>query len=73
MEEHEEADGILSVTSITSATLAAPPSCIEFSKRDAEIFVVGTYSLEEGDQPLEGGTQARSGSLLVFRWTGEDL
>ena len=74
--DHE--DGSERIRSLSAHTLSAQPSCIDFSKQIPNIFVIGTYQLDESgsedssiltdetpepEQPL----QSRSGNLLLFR------
>ena len=68
-----EVDVATTIKSTTSTVLATPPSCIEFSRLDPELMVVGTYSLvEQGDQS-ESGLQSRNGSLIVLHYSGKNL
>ncbi len=71
--------------SIVNITLDSQPSCLEFSCRDPEYFVVGTYVLEaqENSEPNGSETslqdevsrpkQTRKGSLMLFRLQGHIL
>ena len=52
--------------SFASVILDAPPSCIEFSRKVSQIFVVGTYSLIEAEDA--SAPQSRNGSLVLMRW-----
>lgn len=63
-----------SITSQWSSVLDAPPSCVAFCPRHADILVVGTYVLHQQDEaarPLEAGdaatSQKRTGSLIFYR------
>ena len=38
------------IESTISTTLDLPPSCIEFSPLNPELFIVGTYNLEKDDE-----------------------
>ena len=79
-EDIEEA----TVSSI-SITLDSQPSCLEFSRRNPEYFVVGTYVLEadeksessesesSGKDETSRPKQNRSGSLMLFQLQGENL
>lgn len=77
-------DGSVLVNSQISLTLDLPPSCIQFCRRHAEFFVVGTYNLqkdeegqaeghEQNDSSVTKTLQSRNGSLLVFKLDGLDL
>ncbi len=60
--------------SLTSITLELPPSCIEISSAFPDLFVVGTYYLEQQTNDQSGSLpQERRGSLLLFRLAGQNL
>ena len=64
------ADGAATLCS-TRAVLAAPPSCVAFSRVAPGLLVLGTYSLDGDAGAADGATQSRSGSLLVYRLGGD--
>ena len=73
MSKRLEVDVATSIKSTTSTVLATPPCCIEFSRLDPELMVVGTYSLVEQRDQSESGSQSRNGSLIVLRYNGKNL
>lgn len=50
-----EANQYDNITKLCSTVLDLPPSCIEFSPKNPEYFVVGTYNLEK-----EGTTETKN-------------
>ncbi|KAF2102104.1 hypothetical protein NA57DRAFT_73540 [Rhizodiscina lignyota] len=68
-----------SIVPLKSLILEAPPSCIEFSALFPDVFVVGTYVLEQtpghsADATLENSTpQTRHGELVYFRLSGDNI
>lgn len=73
-----------SIASTQSLTLELPPSCAQFCPAHPEYLVVGTYSLQIEDEAatnlmVQDGyvatpkPQSRSGSLVVFKLTGDEL
>lgn len=79
-EDTEEA-----TVSCISIILDSQPSCLEFSRRNPEYFVIGTYVLEANNKPksdksetsgqdeISRPKQNRSGSLMLFRLQGQNL
>ncbi|KAK5116914.1 hypothetical protein LTR62_006635 [Meristemomyces frigidus] len=61
------------IPSLSTLTLGLPPSCISFSPKYPEYFVVGTYHLHPQKSGEEGAAQQRSGSLLLYKLTGDDM
>lgn len=63
--------------SVTSLTLNAPPSCIEFSTLFSNVFVVGTYVLEQDGHTSTASearsNQTRHGQLIYFRLNGDKM
>lgn len=60
--------------SLTSIILELPPSCLEFCSAFPDLFVVGTYYLEQDANDQSGSLpQERRGSLLLFRLEGQEL
>lgn len=62
-------DGVPTIKSIASLIIDSPPSCLEFSTLEPNVFVVGTYSLEV-ERNLHAAPsveQVRKGSLMVFQ------
>lgn len=67
------------IESLHTLFLDKPPCCIEFSPANRQLFVVGTYNLQDGaektlveaDGPAVPSTsqnkQQRDGSLIVYR------
>ena len=69
------------VSSRQSLVLDLPPSCLQFSRKHPDYFVVGTYNLQKDtvstesppddtpdvDAPTEKKSQSRNGSLLLFK------
>ncbi|KAI9839744.1 MAG: hypothetical protein M1837_002032 [Sclerophora amabilis] len=50
-----------------SFVLELPPSCVEFCSIAPELFVVGTYQLEEERERSQATGQQRKGGLTLFR------
>ena len=65
---------------VAQEILDGQPSCIEFCPDFPDVFVVGSYKLEEGSSPAsetlqdlaDQADQVRSGNLSVFKLE-EDL
>lgn len=69
------------IKSTISTALDLPPSCIEFSPLNPELFVIGTYNLEKDDAEVkeaegenedeevvkEKKKQERNGSLMLWK------
>lgn len=76
-------DAAAPILSKAALTLDLPPSCVQFSPRHPDYFVVGTYNLQKDDPaggPDEGSDaggarrpQSRNGSLVVFRVANDEL
>ncbi len=62
-------DGVPTIKSISSLIIDSPPSCLEFSPWQRDVFVVGTYSLEANANKNGAPTsqQVRKGSLMVLQ------
>jgi hypothetical protein len=60
------------IKSIATKILDAPPSCIEFSRVDPKVFIVGTYSLYEAGT-LFPDKQTRDGGPIVMEWDGQNM
>ncbi|KAI9745996.1 MAG: hypothetical protein M1818_000677 [Claussenomyces sp. TS43310] len=71
------------IVGLASKTLELPPSCIEFSPRYRDFFVIGTYNLqkesaddrsrEEEEKEKPKKSQSRDGSLLLFKIKDDNL
>lgn len=69
-------DAVPSVTSRMSLILESPPSCLEFSPLDPELFIVGTYQLNakaDDGEHVQSKPQLRSGSIIVFRLRRDEM
>jgi diphthamide biosynthesis protein 7 len=69
-----------------SRVLDLPPSCLQFSRKHPDYFIVGTYNLQKEsvstepppddssdvDTPTEKKSQSRDGSLMLFK-IGADI
>ena len=85
MESQAEDENPISIKSTVTKILDLPPSCIEFSLQQPDLFVVGTYNLENRseaasssvagieEQPDAPLPQKRSGSLLLFQLNRQTL
>jgi diphthamide biosynthesis protein 7 len=75
------------ITKVCAQILELPPSCVEFSPKQSDCFVIGTYNLEkdnnddksggqdaEGNEtPYERKPQSRNGSLILCRLLDNDM
>jgi len=69
------------INSIYSSSLPIPPSCVAFSPKTPDLFVVGTYFLEKNEDNEDPGDEAyeeprpqsRNGSLLLCKVNGDDM
>lgn len=73
------------IESLQTLFLDKPPCCIEFSPSSRQLFVVGTYNLQddaekallEADDPAVPSTsqnkQRRDGSLIVYRLAEDQM
>lgn len=60
--------------SLTSTILELPPSCLEICAAFPDLFVLGTYYLEQQSNDQSGTLpQERRGSLLLFCLEGQIL
>jgi len=62
-------DGVPTIKSISSLIIDSPPSCLEFSPWQCNVFVVGTYLLEANGKKnaAPSSQQVRKGSLMVLQ------
>jgi diphthine methyl ester acylhydrolase len=75
------------ITKVCDQILELPPSCVEFSPKQPDCFVIGTYNLEkdsdnidddksggqDSDAPYEKKPQSRNGSLILCRLLNDDV
>jgi diphthine methyl ester acylhydrolase len=47
-----------SIATVCATILELPPSCVEFSPKWPQCFVIGTYHLEDNDRALDGGDES---------------
>ena len=84
MDGRDTEDGVRSCVSYHSIILDLSPSCIEFSPFHPNYFIVGTYyleptsasdttSLQQKDDQIERPVQDRSGSLILFYLSDDEL
>jgi diphthamide biosynthesis protein 7 len=57
-----------SIKSTISRTISLPPSCMEFLPNSTEYFLIGTYFLQNPDEPVSSEPQERNGSLILMRY-----
>jgi diphthamide biosynthesis protein 7 len=55
------------VKSTISRTVDLPPSCMEYLPKSVEYFLIGTYFLQNPDQPEFSEPQERNGSIILMQ------